>query len=149
MATNQLDIETATEEELASVRGITGRRAKDIIRARDSNGGRFTRSDFTALKLASATQKKILENGDILFSDSTQSENVGSLLPQVAGNVGKSETRVDDKPIVTGLVQNICVSTGEATGVNSGVEGATRKKEKLNWVSTGSSTLIDRKKFRL
>ena len=135
MATKQLDVETTTEDELASVPGITGKRAKDIIRVRDGNGGRFTTSDLKALKLASATQKRILQNEEILFSDSKPLGNAGNLLPQVTANVGKSETGVDDKPIVTGLVPSTGVSTGAVTSVSSGVEGATG-------VSTGGTKHI-------
>ena len=61
MSEKTLNIETTTEKEIASIQCISVKKAKEIIALRDANGGKFTESDFKAVKISSGVTKRICQ----------------------------------------------------------------------------------------
>ena len=50
MSEKTLNIETATEKEIASFQGISVKKAREIVAFRDTNGGKYTETDSKAVK---------------------------------------------------------------------------------------------------
>ena len=140
MASKQLNVETATVQDLASVPGISGKKAKEIVGVRDGNGGKFTESDFRSLRINAAVVKRILQGHEIQFSQECKpaADDSGSLPSGAAGGVGTQEEDATDKKSLSLPV----VASGRVGQDTSGGKGGIPSlfKVKTNASESGSDT---------